>query len=119
MARPRKNPADKKTKSVTRVKKLKDLLSGQTTPQEAENRRMQLKALIIMGKERGYLTHSEINDHLPDEVSESEQVEGIIGIINDMGIMVYDEAPDAEALLMSDAPAPVTDEEAERKQNKH
>ena len=65
-----------------------------------------------MGKERGYLTHSEINDHLPDEVSESEQVEGIIGIINDMGIMVYDEAPDAEALLMSDAPAPVTDEEA-------
>jgi RNA polymerase primary sigma factor len=112
MARPRKNPADKKTKSVTRVKKLKDLLSGQTTPQEAENRRMQLKALIIMGKERGYLTHSEINDHLPDEVSESEQVEGIIGIINDMGIMVYDEAPDAEALLMSDAPAPVTDEEA-------
>ena len=82
MARPRKNPADKKTKSVTRVKKLKDLLSGQTTPQEAENRRMQLKALIIMGKERGYLTHSEINDHLPDEVSESEQVEGIIGIIN-------------------------------------
>ena len=65
-----------------------------------------------MGKERGFLTHAEINDHLPDEVSESEQVEGIIGIINDMGIMVYDEAPDAEALLMSDAPAPVTDEEA-------
>jgi len=112
MARPRKNPADKKTKSVTRVKKLKDLLSAQTTPEEAENRRMQLKALIIMGKERGFLTHAEINDHLPDEVSESEQVEGIIGIINDMGIMVYDEAPDAEALLMSDAPAPVTDEEA-------
>jgi len=112
MARPRKNPADKKTKSVTRVKKLKDILTGQTTPQEAENRRQQLKALIILGKERGYLTHSEINDHLPDEVSESEQIEGIVGIINDMGIMVYDEAPDAEALLMSDAPAPVTDEEA-------
>jgi len=65
MARPRKNPADKKTKSVTRVKKLKDILTGQTTPQEAENRRQQLKALIILGKERGYLTHSEINDHLP------------------------------------------------------
>ena len=73
---------------------------------------MQLKALIILGKERGYLTYAEINDHLPDEVSESEQVEGIIGIINDMGIMVYEQAPDAEALLMSDAPAPVTDEEA-------
>ena len=112
MARLRKNPADKKTKSVTRVKKLKDLFLKENTPQEAENRRMQLKALIILGKERGYLTYAEINDHLPDEVSESEQIEGIIGIINDMGIMVYDEAPDAEALLMSDAPAPVTDEEA-------
>ena len=73
---------------------------------------MQLKALIILGKERGYLTQREINDHLPDEITESDQVEGIIGIINDMGIMVYEQAPDAEELLMSDAPAPVTDEEA-------
>ena len=73
---------------------------------------MQLKALIILGKERGYLTQREINDHLPDEITESDQIEGIIGIINDMGIMVYEQAPDAEELLMSDAPAPVTDEEA-------
>ena len=114
MARPRKNPEDKKTQRVTRVKKLKDLYlkDAENNPAEAENRRMQLKALIILGKERGYLTYAEINDHLPDEVSESEQVEGIIGIINDMGIMVYESAPDAEALLMSDAPAPVTDDEA-------
>ena len=114
MARPRKNPEDKKTQRVTRVKKLKDLYlrDAENNPEEAENRRMQLKALIILGKERGYLTYAEINDHLPDGVSESEQVEGIVGIINDMGIMVYDQAPDAEALLMSDAPAPVTDEEA-------
>ena len=114
MARPRKNPEDKKTQRVTRVKKLKDLYlkDAENNPAEAENRRMQLKALIILGKERGYLTYAEINDHLPDGVSESEQVEGIVGIINDMGIMVYDQAPDAEALLMSDAPAPVTDEEA-------
>jgi RNA polymerase primary sigma factor len=114
MARPRKNPEDKKTQRVTRVKKLKDLYlkDAENNPAEAENRRMQLKALIILGKERGYLTYAEINDHLPDGVSESEQVEGIVGIINDMGIMVYEEAPDAEALLMSDAPAPVTDEEA-------
>jgi len=114
MARPKKNPEDKKTKRVTRVKKLKDLYlkDAVNNPEEAENRRLQLKALIIMGKERGYLTYAEINDHLPDEVSESEQVEGIIGIINDMGIMVYEQAPDAESLLMSDAPAPVTDEEA-------
>ena len=114
MARPRKNPEDKKTKRVTRVKKLKDLYlkDAANNPAEAENRRMQLKALIILGKERGYLTYPEINDHLPDEITESDQVEGIIGIINDMGIMVYEQAPDAEELLMSDAPAPVTDEEA-------
>ena len=114
MARPKKNPEDKKTKRVTRVKKLKDLYlkDAANNPEEAEKRRMQLKALIILGKERGYLTYAEINDHLPDEVTESDQVEGIIGIINDMGIMVYEQAPDAEELLMSDAPAPVTDEEA-------
>ena len=114
MARPKKNPEDKKTNRVTRVKKLKDLYlkDAVNNPEEAENRRLQLKALIIMGKERGYLTYAEINDHLPDEVSESEQVEGIIGIINDMGIMVYDQAPDAESVLMSDDRPPVTDEEA-------
>ncbi len=114
MGRPRKNPKDKKTKRVTRVKKLKDLYlkDAANNPAEAENRRMQLKALIILGKEGGYLTYPEINDHLPDEITESDQVEGIIGIINDMGIMVYEQAPDAEELLMSDAPPPVTDEEA-------
>ncbi len=114
MARPKKNPEDKKTKRVTRVKKLKDLYlkDAANNPEEAEKRRMQLKALIILGKERGYLTYPEINDHLPDEITESDQVEGIIGIINDMGIMVYERAPDTEELLMSDAPAPVTDEEA-------
>ena len=114
MARPKKNPEDKKTKRVTRVKKLKDLYlkDAANNPEEAENRRMQLKALIILGKERGYLTYAEVNDHLPDEITESDQLEGIIGIINDMGILVYERAPDAEELLMSDIPAPVTDEEA-------
>src|SRR5690606_17177484 len=62
--------------------------------------------------ERGYLTYAEINDHLPDDVQNSEQIDGIIGMINDMGIQVYEEAPDAETLLMSDAPAAVTDEDA-------
>jgi len=114
MARPKKNPEDKKPKKVKKVKKLRELYlkDAANDPVEAENRRAQLKALIILGKERGYLTYSEINDHLPDEVSDSDQVENIVGIINDMGISVYEEAPDAESLLMSDAPAPVTDEEA-------
>ena len=116
MGRPRKNPEEKATPKRTRkprVKKLKDLyLDEASNPKEAENRRNQLKALIILGKERGYLTHAEINDHLPDEISETDQVDEIISIIHDMGIRTYDEAPDAENLLMDDAPAPVTDEEA-------
>ena len=116
MGRPRKNPEEKATEKKTRkprVKKLKDLyLDEASSPKEAEIRRNQLKALIILGKERGYLTHAEINDHLPDEISETDQVDEIISIIHDMGIRTYDEAPDAENLLMDDAPAPVTDEEA-------
>ncbi|PPC79922.1 MAG: RNA polymerase sigma factor RpoD [Methylotenera sp.] len=79
---------------------------------DAEARRTRLKSLIILGKERGYLTYAEINDHLPDDTQDSEQIDGIIGLINDMGIQVYEEAPDAEVLLMSDAPPPVTDEDA-------
>lgn len=79
---------------------------------DAETRRTRLKTLIVLGKERGYLTYAEINDHLPDDVQDSEQIDGIIGMINDMGIQVYEETPDAEALLMSDAPAPVADEDA-------
>jgi RNA polymerase primary sigma factor len=72
---------------------------------------MRLKNLIVLGKERGYLTYAEINDHLPDDMLDVEQIESIISMINDMGIAVYDEAPDAEALLMSDAAPTVTDED--------
>jgi RNA polymerase primary sigma factor len=79
---------------------------------DADIRRTRLKSLIVLGKERGYLTYAEINDHLPDDVQDSEQIDGIIGMINDMGIQVYEEAPDAEVLLMSDAPPPVADEDA-------
>ncbi|MDB5803390.1 MAG: polymerase sigma factor RpoD, partial [Betaproteobacteria bacterium] len=64
------------------------------------------------GKERTYLTYAEINDHLPDDMMDAEQIENIIGMINDMGIQVYDEAPDAETLLMSDSTPAVTDEAA-------
>ncbi len=79
---------------------------------DADARRSRLKTLIVLGKERGYLTYAEINDHLPDDVQDSEQIDGIIGMINDMGIQVYEEAPDVEVLLMSDAPPAVTDEDA-------
>jgi len=79
--------------------------------QDVEERRTRLKALIVLGKERGYLTFAEINDHLPD-VLEVEQVESVVSMINDMGISVCDVAPDAETMVMSDAPAPVADEDA-------
>ncbi|MCB5207896.1 RNA polymerase sigma factor RpoD [Methylovorus mays] len=84
----------------------------ETQISDADIRRTRLKSLIVLGKERGYLTYAEINDHLPDDVQDSEQIDGIIGMINDMGIQVYEETPDAEALLMSDAPPPVADEDA-------
>ncbi|MGG4774972.1 RNA polymerase sigma factor RpoD [Paenalcaligenes sp. Me52] len=75
---------------------------GQLTPEEQEARRNRLKALIKLGKERGYLTYGEINDHLPDDLVDAEAIEGIIGTFGDMGISVYDQAPDADTLLMSD-----------------
>ncbi len=81
------------------------------SPAEQEARRTRLKNLILLGKERGYLTFAEVNDHLPDDMLDAEQIEGIVGMINDMGIQVFDEAPDAEALLMAEAPAPVADED--------
>ena len=83
-----------------------------TTENDADARRMRLKNLIVLGKERGYLTYAEINDHLPDDMLDAEQIEGVISMIGDMGIAVYDEAPDAETLLMSDAPPAVADEDA-------
>lgn len=79
--------------------------------QDIEARRTRLKALIILGKERGYLTFGEINDHLP-EMLEAEQIEGVVSMINDMGITVCDEAPDAENQIMSDAPPVVADDDA-------
>jgi RNA polymerase primary sigma factor len=77
----------------------------------ADERQSQLKLLIARGKEQGYLTYAEVNDHLPSEIVDPEQIEDIVNMINDMGIPVYEKAPDAESLLLSDAAA-TPDEEA-------
>lgn len=61
-----------------------------------------IKDLIARGKEQGYLTYAEVNDHLPEDISDPDQVEDIIGMINDMGIKVFEKAPDAEELLMAE-----------------
>ena len=65
-----------------------------------ESQRSELKRLIARGKEQGYLTYREINDHLPEEVFDPEQMENVISMINDMGIEVFEEAPDDDTLLM-------------------
>ena len=85
----------------------------QPSQNDEETRKIRLKTLIKLGKERGFLTYAEVNDHLPDEVVDAEQIESIISTFNDMGIQVYDEAPDAETLLMSDNPAPAAADDAD------
>ncbi|MBP8194420.1 MAG: RNA polymerase sigma factor RpoD [Azonexus sp.] len=93
----------------------KALLQGQMAetpePLDAEARKMRLKALIKLGKERGYLTYAEINDHLPDDVVDAESIEAIISTFSEMSIQVFDEAPAAEDLLMSDTAASAADDE--------
>ncbi len=80
-------------------------------PLDLEARRTRLKNLIALGKERGFLTYAEVNDHLPDDMVDAEQIESIISTFNDMGIQVFDEAPAAEDLLMSEATPPVVADE--------
>ncbi len=95
---------------------LKDAFSSDTeaSEEELEARRQKLKMLIKMGKERGFLTFSEINDHLPENIIDPEAIEGVIGTFSDMGIAVYEQAPDAETLLLSDTVATVaSDDDAE------
>ena len=69
---------------------------------EKEQQQSQLKLLITLGKEQGYLTYAEVNDHLPDSITDTDQVEDIIQMINDMGIKVFETAPDADALLLNE-----------------
>lgn len=88
-------------------------VGSQPSPADEEARKTQLKTLIKLGKERGFLTYSEVNDHLPDDVVDAEQIESIISTFNDMGIQVYDVAPDAEQLLMSESSPAVAADDAD------
>src|SRR5579863_4015862 len=78
-----------------------------------EDRQSQLKLLIARGKEQGYLTYAQVNDHLPAEIVDPEQIEGIVNTINDMGIPVYEKAPDTESLLATEPASPADDEAIE------
>jgi RNA polymerase primary sigma factor len=82
--------------------------------EDMQKRRQRLKTLIKLGKTRGYLTHGEISDHLPDKLVDAETLEVVISMLNDMGVAVYEQTPDAETLLLNNnAPTAATEEEAE------
>ncbi len=112
--------AELKAVSKARERKAKggaaDLLGmdSKSSAEDLERRRNQIKNLINMGKERGFLTYAEINDQLPENIIDPEAIEGIIATFNDMGIAIYERAPDAESLLLTDSVATVTsDDEVE------
>ena len=79
----------------------------------SHDQQSRIRELIARGKEQGYLTYAEVNDHLPDDIVEPEQIEDIIGMINDMGITVHETAPDADTLLLSDGAVSTDEDEAE------
>ena len=77
-----------------------------------EEQRARLRQLILQGKERGYITYAEINDALPDDMSDAEQIDNIVNMISGLGIQVTEETPDSETLLMADNTANMTDDDA-------
>src|SRR4029077_19193743 len=69
---------------------------------QKESQKSRLKELITRGKEQGYLTYAEVNDHLPADITDPEQIEDIISMINDMGIRVSEEAPEMDELMLAE-----------------
>jgi RNA polymerase primary sigma factor len=105
-----------KTRKQLLLEKKQQALLAALAPlptQDAETRRLRLKTLISLGKDRGYLTYSEINDHLPDDLVDAEAIESVVAMISDMGIKVYDEAPAAEELIITETAVQVADDVAE------
>ncbi|MEJ8569511.1 RNA polymerase sigma factor RpoD [Elongatibacter sediminis] len=76
-----------------------------------QNQQSQLKDLITKGKEQGFLTYAQVNDHLPDDIVDPEQIEDIVNMINDMGISVHEEAPDSDELILNDGATTDTDDD--------
>jgi len=108
----RKTPARRSSKG--KLAATLTTMDAASTALQEEERQRQLRALIQLGKERGYLTHAEINDHLPDNFAQTAAIENIVSTFNDMGVAVYEQARDAETLLLNDtAPAAVSDDQAD------
>ncbi|MEC3768534.1 MULTISPECIES: RNA polymerase sigma factor RpoD [Cupriavidus] len=108
-----------RTAAKTRAAAVKD--NGQASPAaahtdptaEAAARSQQLRALIQLGRQRGYLTHADISDHLPENFTDTAAMESIVGTFAEMGVKIYEQTPDAETLLLSDGPVVASDEQAE------
>ena len=108
----RQKARDRKAKEKALLKEFAAQQLGSEEQQEL--RRARLKTLIKMGKSKGYLTHGEMNDVMSDELSEVDALETLIGLLNDIGITVYEQAPDAETLLLNEhGPTATSEEEAE------
>jgi len=89
-------------------------VAAELQPQQAEERQRLMRALIQLGKEQGYLTHAQINDHLPDNFTQTAAIDSIVSAFSDMGVQVYEQAPDAETLLLnSNTPTVVSDDQAD------
>ncbi len=108
----RQKARDRKAKEKALLKEFAAQQLGSEEQQEL--RRARLKMLIKMGKSKGYLTHGEMNDVMSDELSDADALETLIGLLNDIGITVYEQAPDAETLLLNEnGVAGASEEEAE------
>ncbi|MCL2643906.1 MAG: RNA polymerase sigma factor RpoD [Betaproteobacteria bacterium] len=110
-ARKTSSPRERSAKTKDKDRIILIAQSPEAAQIDAEARRTQLKTLITLGKERGYLTYAEISDHLPDDVADAERIEDIITTFNSLGIQVYDAAPATDDLLMTDGVASPVDED--------
>jgi RNA polymerase primary sigma factor len=106
--------AELKAASKAKDRRKHGMLEDGASEAEIQKRLQSIKTLIHLGKERGFLTYSEINDHIPENVNDPEAIETLVATFNDMGIAIYEQAPDAETLLLSDNVATAaSDDEAE------
>jgi RNA polymerase primary sigma factor len=114
-----KKSASVKTKATKATKVAKKIEEASSIKEEAKvapivsKQAQQLKDLIARGKEKGFLTYSEVNDHLPNEIVDPEQIEDIVNMINAMGITVYEKAPDSETMMLNDEVVSSDDDAAE------
>jgi RNA polymerase primary sigma factor len=101
------------TKAAKKEKEAASIKEGSKVATVVSKQAQQLKDLIAKGKEKGFLTYSEVNDHLPNEIVDPEQIEDIVNMINDMGISVFEKAPDTETMMLNDEVVSSDDDAAE------